>query len=200
MGTTSLVGFRSRVEDGRMGEELVDLGVAADDAMGSAEYNACIGPIEHLVQRSQFMVMCAGKSCGSSQAKLFHDIKKLKDVKPRESTKVNIGRTQAGVDDYFQLLPSPEAIWKSMRSRDISRNVRDYLWKNMHNAYKLGKSWNNIPNLEQRGLCPTCEVEKSMELLLECDAPGRALVWKLANELWTISCYQKRTVEYWGAD
>ena len=83
------------------------------------------------------------------QVKLYRHIKSLRKAKTRDGTLVNVGRTQAGVEDQFQLCPSPRAIWKAIRSKDVSRNVQDYLWKNMHNAYKLGKFWDNIPGFEQ---------------------------------------------------
>src|SRR3954449_10130553 len=55
----------------------------------------------------------------------------------------------------------------------------------MHNVHKCGKFWNNIPGLEQRATCPVCNEEESMEhILLECNAPGQKIIWKLTKELW----------------
>ena len=87
-----------------------------------------------------------------SQADLYRHIKKYKKLKPRGSTEANVGRIQACVEEHFRLRPSRQAIWKSTRSKDMSRNVRDYLWKNVHSAYKLGRFWDNIPGYELRGL------------------------------------------------
>jgi len=132
-----------------------------------------------------------------SQAELYKRIKRQKHTIPRKGTEVNIERVQSGVEHHFQLRPSPKAIWKSIRSKDISRNIRDYLWKAMHNAYRLGKYWDNIPGYEQRGLCPICEMEESMEhILLECDAPGRAQIWKLANKLWRMRTNRPLPISY----
>lgn len=69
----------------------------------------------------------------------------------------------------------------------------------MHNAYKLGKFWDNIPGFEQRGMCPTCDVEESIEhILLECDAPGRTQIWKLANKLWSMRSDKPLPKSYGG--
>ena len=58
----------------------------------------------------------------------------------------------------------------------------------MHNAYKCGKYWRNIPTCEERGLCQVCDrVEESMEhILTECRATSQAEIWKLAEELWLL--------------
>lgn len=57
----------------------------------------------------------------------------------------------------------------------------------MHDGYKVGRFWRNIPNYEQRGICPVCEDEyESLEhILIECQAPERELVWDLAKELFS---------------
>ena len=137
------------------------------------------------------------KLAALTQADLYHRIKKQKKVKSRERTRINVERMQACIEDHFQLKPSPKAIWMSIRSRDISRNIRDYLWKTMHSAYKVGKFWDNIPGHEQWSLCPVCETEESMEhILLECDAPGRTQIWKLANKLWTMRSNQPLPSSY----
>jgi len=69
----------------------------------------------------------------------------------------------------------------------------------MHNAYKVGKFWNNVPGHEQRGQCPTCNTEESIEhILLECDAPGRRQIWKLANKLWKMKSNQPLPTTYGG--
>ena len=55
----------------------------------------------------------------------------------------------------------------------------------MHNAFKIGKFWRNIPNYEQRGICSRCDTEETMEhILTECNAPERNQIWSLTCELW----------------
>ncbi|KAK0442639.1 hypothetical protein EV421DRAFT_1808158 [Armillaria borealis] len=55
----------------------------------------------------------------------------------------------------------------------------------IHNAYKCGRYWENIPSYEHRGRCAVCNAEDSLEhVLLECNIPGQRLIWELAQELW----------------
>ncbi|KAF7982921.1 hypothetical protein HWV62_25202 [Athelia sp. TMB] len=76
-------------------------------------------------------------------------------------------------------------IWKATLNKDVRRTVRTYLWKTLHRAYKIGKYWQNITGWEQREKCQVCGEEESMEhILLECEEPGRKMVWDLAEKLW----------------
>ncbi|KAJ7913642.1 hypothetical protein B0H13DRAFT_1612394, partial [Mycena leptocephala] len=74
-------------------------------------------------------------------------------------------------------------IWKSIRHRDIGRNIRNLLWKSMHGAHRLGKWWLNIPECEERSNCVHCGAEETLNhILLECPCPGQSEVWKLAEK------------------
>src|ERR1700738_4744935 len=74
-----------------------------------------------------------------------------------------------------------------MQNKDITRSIREFLWKCLHNAHKCGKFWEKIPNFEQRSICPSCKIEESMEhILLECIAPGQATIWNIAKTLWQL--------------
>jgi hypothetical protein len=77
-------------------------------------------------------------------------------------------------------------IWLSIRNRDITRTIRDYLWKSIHGALKIGSYWTNIPGYEDRGSCTHCgELETMDHIQARCEYPGRAQVWELMNLLWT---------------
>ena len=104
---------------------------------------------------------------------------------PRKSTATNLGRIQACAEEYYETFPSEETIWKTTKHKDLSKKTQEFLWKCIHNAFKIGKFWRNIPNFENRGTCAHCDTEETMEhILTECDAPGRKEVWALASELW----------------
>ncbi|KAJ6521679.1 hypothetical protein DFH09DRAFT_1097664 [Mycena vulgaris] len=63
--------------------------------------------------------------------------------------------------------------------------TRNFLWKCMHNIYRVGSFWDHIPNLEMLGQCPFCRVPESLEhIMLECDAPDQQQVWRLTETLW----------------
>ncbi|KII84387.1 hypothetical protein PLICRDRAFT_74436, partial [Plicaturopsis crispa FD-325 SS-3] len=103
----------------------------------------------------------------------------------RTSTLVSLDMTRHAAKDISNKLPTDSRIWRSIKSKDIARNIREFLWKCLHNAFRCGKWWQNIPNYEHRSVCPHCGTEESMEhILTECDAPGQTNVWKLARRLW----------------
>ncbi|KAF8191032.1 hypothetical protein K438DRAFT_1591761, partial [Mycena galopus ATCC 62051] len=81
--------------------------------------------------------------------------------------------------------PSDKAIWKSLRSPDIQRTTRNFLWKCVHNIYRVGDFWKHINNLEIFGLCTYCKIDETLEhIMLDCDAPGQRLIWALCARLW----------------
>jgi ribonuclease HI len=120
-----------------------------------------------------------------TQKDLYKGIKMANRPNPRRTTEANIGRVQANAEVEYDTAPTPETIWRSTRHKDLSKKSREFLWKCLHDAYKIGKYWSRIENYEQRGLCAHCDTEESMEhILTGCSAPGRERVWALANELW----------------
>ncbi|EIW56839.1 uncharacterized protein TRAVEDRAFT_128188 [Trametes versicolor FP-101664 SS1] len=57
--------------------------------------------------------------------------------------------------------------------------MRDFWWKALHGALKIGPYWDNIPGYEQRSTCTHCGVPESLEHIWnECDAPGALEIWK----------------------
>ncbi|KAJ7826941.1 hypothetical protein B0H13DRAFT_2241062 [Mycena leptocephala] len=81
--------------------------------------------------------------------------------------------------------PTDTDIWKSTRHKDIGRKMRNFLWKALHQTYKCGNYWRNIPVFEHWAICPVCNVDETMEhVLLEYSAPGQNLIWNLCRQLW----------------
>ena len=109
-----------------------------------------------------------------------------KHYSPKASLTNNIIATQRSVKDLWGATPTPPQLWKSTRSRDIPKNIRNFLWKCLHNKYKIGSYWRNIPNFEERGSCRLCEgIETMQHILVDCqESRIRRVVWGLASELW----------------
>ena len=109
-----------------------------------------------------------------------------KHYSPKASLLNNIAATQRSVKNLWDATPTPPQLWKSIRSRDVPKNVRNFLWKCLHNKYKIGSYWRNIPNFEDRGTCRLCgETESMQHILVDCrESRIRRTVWKLASELW----------------
>ncbi|KAF9555220.1 hypothetical protein CPC08DRAFT_744282 [Agrocybe pediades] len=89
------------------------------------------------------------------------------------------------VEDTFGKRPSDEQIWLSLRRKEIGLRPRAFLWKAVHNAYKIGRWWERIQNYEYRGRCQVCNTTETMEhILTECQASGQETIWRLARNLW----------------
>ncbi|KAJ7508391.1 hypothetical protein B0H11DRAFT_1692858, partial [Mycena galericulata] len=121
----------------------------------------------------------------TSQATFYHAIRETRPRVDRVKTRIMLDITRYAVKEQSGKTPSDEEIWKSIRNKDITRTIRDFYWRCLHQSYKCGTYWLNLPTYEHRAKCPTCQVDETMEhILVECSAPGRELVWSLCRELW----------------
>ena len=103
----------------------------------------------------------------------------------RKATHERPSRIKAAAKELFGETPTEKAIWASMRHKDITRKVTDFLWKHAHGIDRLGKSWNHIPGYEDRAERPIRNKYDTLEhIISECDATERETVWNSANELW----------------
>ncbi|KAJ7029312.1 hypothetical protein C8F04DRAFT_1211952 [Mycena alexandri] len=92
--------------------------------------------------------------------------------------------TRYAVQTQSGKTPSDEDIWMSIRHKDLDRRVRNFLWKCVHQTYKCGSYWRNIPDYEHLAVCPTCNVDDNIKhALLECNSPGQELIWKLFSNM-----------------
>ncbi|KAK7028713.1 hypothetical protein R3P38DRAFT_3394715 [Favolaschia claudopus] len=95
----------------------------------------------------------------------------------RKSTTANLDRARCCIADEFNFFPSDATIWRSIRSTDISRVIRNFLWKGMHDCFRIGLFWDK-------------------HILLECDIPGQRLIWRLGERIWRLrySAWPKLTL------
>jgi hypothetical protein len=55
----------------------------------------------------------------------------------------------------------------------------------LHKNHKIGDYWSHIPNYEHRSTCHKCRTTEDLEhIILECDIPGREIVWNATKSLW----------------
>ena len=164
---------------GEPGNEAADKKAAEGALLPSEEKMDLITP-------ANFVHTGAKLSC-MSQAELYKGILEQETTKERQGTKIQLDITRWAVQDLNSQQPTNAKIWKSIQNKDITRSIRELLWKCLHNAHKCGKFWEKIPNFEQRSICPSCKIEESMEhILLECIAPGQATIWNIAKTLWQL--------------
>ncbi|KAJ7852443.1 hypothetical protein B0H13DRAFT_2238191 [Mycena leptocephala] len=120
-----------------------------------------------------------------TQAVAYRGIKELKKKVSRKATNENLELVQAALKTQNARTPTASTIWKSLKHRDVTRQIRTFLWKSMHGAHRIGKFWKNIPECEERATCQHCQETESLEhILLHCERPGQSQVWKLAEEFW----------------
>ncbi|KAJ7214163.1 hypothetical protein B0H12DRAFT_999566, partial [Mycena haematopus] len=104
----------------------------------------------------------------------------------RNTTFVNLDRVRCSVEELSGYTPSDEAIWKSIRSVTLQRLHREFLWKSIHNTFRVGDFWLHINTMEFRHECHTCGVSESLEhIALECKVSGQQIIWDLTKQLWS---------------
>ncbi|EJD45706.1 hypothetical protein AURDEDRAFT_23913, partial [Auricularia subglabra TFB-10046 SS5] len=103
----------------------------------------------------------------------------------RRATSANIARIKAEIKLRCDYTPTTEQIWRGIRSPAFSRQTRNFLWKAVHGAHKIGSYFAKMPEpWKSMAKCPTCEVEESLEhILLECPDSRQEVVWELVKEL-----------------
>jgi ribonuclease HI len=132
----------------------------------------------------KFNLTGAQLSC-LSQATAYQGILGMANPVVRCTTTINLDITRYAVQASTGHLPTDAMIWYSIRTKDISRTIRVFLWKLLHGTHKCGEYWNNIPNFEHRAICQICGMEDSMShILTECTAPGQREIWALAKNVW----------------
>ncbi|KAJ7756670.1 hypothetical protein B0H16DRAFT_1314852, partial [Mycena metata] len=120
-----------------------------------------------------------------TQRTFYKTIKARKPIPQCMKTTIMLDITRHAAWNLSRSTPTDSQIWLSVRHKEITRTTRDFLWKCLHQAYKVGSHWRNIPNYEHYAICPHYQVDETMEhILLECNAPGREVLWNLAQELW----------------
>ena len=100
-------------------------------------------------------------------------------IRSKESLPANPTHLETDFDVHV----TERTLWYAIRARDVARNMRDFLWKAMHDALRIGKFWENIPGYENRATCAVCGEQETLEhILLECLAPGQSVVWELVRQ------------------
>ncbi|TFK78783.1 hypothetical protein K466DRAFT_612587 [Polyporus arcularius HHB13444] len=117
--------------------------------------------------------------------------RKERKLKPRKRTDANIRKTLQGIKSAFGVSLSAAQVWKSLRSKHILRECRQFLWMTLHDGYMVGDKWLRDKMSEEmraRAPCERCGVTESMEhILFDCEAVGQETVWKLARETWRLT-------------
>ncbi|KZV84092.1 hypothetical protein EXIGLDRAFT_590192, partial [Exidia glandulosa HHB12029] len=103
----------------------------------------------------------------------------------RRKTTANLAKVREALKDHRSDTPTNTLIWTSVKSKDFSRNVRNFMWKGLHGAHKVGDYFVNMPSpWKEYATCSRCGCEESMEhILTQCSDPARTQIWRLAKNL-----------------
>ena len=174
-GITTLQWVKGHV--GVLGNEEADK-LAAEGTQEEEQSNA----IDLTVLRNT--TVTGAKLTSLSQTLAYHHLKNGGEI-TRRATSKSLRTVEGETKEIFGLTPTTNAIWRSMRHRDISKKARDFLWKHAHRLYRIGSFWNNIDGYEERGICPPCQqTETFQHILQECCSKEREVIWEAANKLW----------------
>jgi len=72
-----------------------------------------------------------------------------------------------------------------MKTVPICPKIRQFLFKAMHEVFKIGDFWSCIPAVSECCLCSTCGTTEMMShILIHCCSRPTRLIWRLAKEAW----------------
>ncbi len=114
-----------------------------------------------------------------------------RNIPSRPRTDANMDRVSSGILSAFNVQLHEATIWKSLRSKHVSRQASQFMWMALHDGYMLGTHWlrtNMSDELRARAICAVCgECETMSHVTLECEAKGQQIVWKLLKETWMLT-------------
>ncbi|KZT20340.1 hypothetical protein NEOLEDRAFT_1229536 [Neolentinus lepideus HHB14362 ss-1] len=118
----------------------------------------------------------------------YQAIRRIKEVKhpPRRSASNNLARIQAGLEELNEHPETTAQLWLQCRNTNLRPLVRQFLYKAIQHAYRVGDFWTPIPGYEERAVCPSCHDSSDNldHILLECGTPAREMIWLLASDIW----------------
>ncbi|KZV92804.1 hypothetical protein EXIGLDRAFT_613889 [Exidia glandulosa HHB12029] len=124
--------------------------------------------------------------CGITQKTAHTIIRHIKatETPARRRTKQNIRRVKAAVERQNGEAPTEDEIWRALKSRDIARNVRNFLWKGIHSGHKIGNYFTGMPAPWcEYAICPMCNTTEDLQhILFDCTSNEATNVWNLASD------------------
>ncbi len=128
-----------------------------------------------------------------TQKLAYRAIRKRKDMrsKPRPRTAANMERITSGIQAVYGVQLMEETIWNSFRSRHVTRQISQFMWMAVHDAYMIGTHWlrpNMSAELHEQAICKVCgECETITHIIFECRAIGQGLIWDLLQSTWVLT-------------
>ena len=120
-----------------------------------------------------------------TQSIAYKGILEMKRTLLRPSSSNNIQLAREAIERITGNEETDATTWLGIRKIPIRPKIRQFLYKAMHEVFKIGEYWNRIPEMAERSLCATCETTESMEhILSHCHSSPNRIVWNLAESTW----------------
>lgn len=122
-----------------------------------------------------------------TQAKAYKALAEREPRAIRDRTESSLREIKGTLKTISGLTPSDRQIWKSIWCKDFSRRFQAFQFLHIHEGYKVGKYWRNIPGYEHRQFCQVCggaTIDSLQHILVECQTGERAEIWRLTKQLW----------------
>lgn len=84
-----------------------------------------------------------------TQALAYKGIIESLNSPERKGMVTNLDKTRWTAKDRTGDIPTDKVIWRSLKNKCLTWETRIFLWKALHNAYKVGRYWENIKNMNK---------------------------------------------------
>lgn len=121
-----------------------------------------------------------------NQSQLYHHLNKMSPTPYQRSTTVNMAKAQHAIAEYNNHFPEPQVLWKAIWPPTFRCKHKDFLWKSMHDVYKIGDFWLHT-QFTECAYCPQCPnfMESMEHILTDCTDGPQSVAWGQAKKLWT---------------
>ncbi|KAL7277489.1 hypothetical protein ACG7TL_008410 [Trametes sanguinea] len=139
---------------------------------------------------SRSLMISGAKLSSMTQKLAYRAIRTSKErlAKARPSTQTHLDEVRTDLAAQCDTSPTNENIWRALRKKNITREIRQFLWRVYHDSFMLGRHWLRAtmpPELRERAECGICGGTESIQhILLECQATERTMGWELLRVLW----------------
>lgn len=120
-----------------------------------------------------------------TQSIAYKGILERKRTLLRPSSSNNIQQMREGIKRITGSEENDATIWLSTRKSPIHPKIRQFLFKTMHEVFKISEFWNHIPDVAERSQCVTCGTTEMMgHILTHCRSSLNRTIWDLATTTW----------------
>ncbi|KAK1223247.1 hypothetical protein PQX77_013874 [Marasmius sp. AFHP31] len=104
----------------------------------------------------------------------------------RKRTSANVKTLQEAILIHNKQKPPEKAIWRALGYRDVSRQMRHFLFLAVHGEHRIGYFWKHF--CPERMNCSCCNAVETLEhILVLCSRPWVKLIWNVAHSIWLIA-------------